>query len=312
MSAGIDHAISFFALRTFNFLYDTVDSTWSTVKQTTADFFSYMGGRHNIWHFLDNGIGPLPDSVISSRSVRQPIWSYRTDTNCLHHRDSGGWYDLFWLSASILVGGREYSMDDMIRNFSYIAPGDTKPTCRTIMYVWSIGSGIWFAPGDRPIMRIIDGQGEVHEIEVYSDRDSERWTRVFSNEEETDSGGEADQSGGDSDSGSDSGSDSDSDSDNDSDSGSGSDDSATAADENIVGDGAAAGMDLSSDSSEEDDSSETGDGNTAAPGITTAATATATATPDDLYVVQPPTDILPESDADIGSSAVTTTVTTKE
>jgi hypothetical protein len=302
MSAGIDHAISFFALRTFNFLYDTVDTTWSTVKQTTADFFSYMGGRHNIWHFLDNGIGPLPDSVIGSRSVRQPIWSYRTDTNCLHHRDSGGWYDLFWLSASILVGGREYSMDDMIRNFSYIAPGDTKPTCRTIMYVWSIGSGIWFAPGDRPIMRIIDGQGEVHEIEVYSDRDSERWTRVFSNEEtssdDSDSGEEADQSEAGSGSDSDSGSDS------------GSGDSATAADENIVGDGAAAAdMDLSSDSSEEDDSSETGDDNTAAPVITPAATAT----PDDLYVVQPPADILPESDADIGVNAtVAATVTTKE
>lgn len=295
MSAGIDHAISFFAIRTFNFLYDTVDATWSTVKQSITDIFSYLGGRHNIWHFLDNGIGPLPDSVIRSTSVRQPIWSYRIDTNCLRHRDSGGWYDLFWLSASILVGGREYSMDDMIRNFSYIAPGDTKPTCRTIMYAWSIGSGIWFAPGDRPVMRIIDGQGELHEIEVYSDRDSERWVRVFSNEDtsseeetDTDSGEEADQSD----------SDSDVDSDQaelgalsassllDTDSG----DSATAADENIVGNETAADMDLSSDSSE------TAAGSVAAPVTTNAATAT----PDDLYVVQPPADILPESDADRG------------
>ena len=183
MSRGIDHAISFFALRAFNFLYDTVDLAWTGAKQTTKDMMAYLGGRHNIWHFLEGSVGPLPDSAVSSESPAAPVWSYRMDTNCLRHKDSGAWFDLFWLSASILVGGREYFMDDMIRNFNYIARGDVRPTPRTIMNVWSIRSGIWFAERERPVMRIIDRDGELHEVEVFGQVDLDRWERILDNDE---------------------------------------------------------------------------------------------------------------------------------
>lgn len=183
MSRGIDHAISFFALRAFNFLYDTVDLAWTGAKQTTKDVMAYLGGRHNIWHFLEGSVGPLPDSAVSSESPATPVWSYRMDTNCLRHKDSGAWFDLFWLSASILVGGREYFMDDMIRNFTYIARGDVRPTPRTIMNVWSIRSGIWFAERERPVMRIIDRDGELHEIGVFGQVDLDRWERILDNDE---------------------------------------------------------------------------------------------------------------------------------
>ena len=183
MSRGIDHTISFFALRAFNFLYDTVDLAWTGTKQTTKDVMAYLGGRHNVWHFLEGSVGPLPDSAVSSESHATPVWSYRLDTNCLRHKDSGAWFDLFWLSASILVGGREYFMDDMIRNFTYIARGDVRPTPKTIMNVWSIRSGIWFAEGDRPVMRIIDRNGELHEIGVFGRLNLDRWERILDNDE---------------------------------------------------------------------------------------------------------------------------------
>lgn len=183
MAQGIDHAISFFALRTFNFLYDTVDTAWSGAKQTTKDVMAYLGGRHNIWHFLNGGIGPLPASAVSHESHIRPIWSYRTDTNCLRHKDSGAWFELFWLSASILVGGREYMLDDFIRNFTYIARGRVRPTPKTIMYVWSIRSGIWFGESERPVMRIIDSGGELHEVDVFGPFDGDRWERILDNDD---------------------------------------------------------------------------------------------------------------------------------
>ena len=183
MAQGIDHAISFFALRAFNFLYDTVDTAWTGAKQTTKDVMAYLGGRHNIWHFLDGGIGPLPASAVSHESHIQPVWSYRMDTNCLRHKDSGAWFELFWLSASILVGGREYMLDDFIRNFTYIARGRVRPTPKTIMYVWSIRSGIWFGESERPVMRIIDSSGELHEVDVFGPFDGDRWERILDNDD---------------------------------------------------------------------------------------------------------------------------------
>ena len=186
---SIDDRLTYMGLRAFNFLYDTAVFLKTATKQGLSDFSAYMGGRYAIWHFLDNAIGPLPDSIVKNRN--HIVWSYNSDRNILHHHQSveNTYRGVSWLAATISCNGDEYDISNFARSFFYSAPEEFMPNRSLFLTCWSLNSGIWFTPNDNPQLQIVDDNGDEHTIYLF-DRSSasiDHWCSLLGFNDETDS-----------------------------------------------------------------------------------------------------------------------------
>lgn len=177
----LDTRITYMGLRAFNFLYDIGKFIAKVTFQSLSDFSSYMGGRYNQWLFLEGDIGPLPDSVIKNRSITNIVWFYDVSKFKLTHNHNQGLQVTSthpFLTASICVGNIEYDMDEFINNFKWISNAAVYPTCKLMLYAWSIHSGIWLSSDDNPILRVITHEGEQVDIPIFGDNDT-IWRRIL-------------------------------------------------------------------------------------------------------------------------------------
>lgn len=193
---SIDDRLTYMGLKAFNFLYDTVVFLKYATKQGLADFSAYMGGRYAFWHFLDNAVGPLPDSIVKTRN--NIVWSYNTDRNILHHHQSEDniYRGVSWLAAMITCNGIDYDISNFSRSFFYSAPEQFMPNMRLFMMCWSLNSGIWFTPNDNPQLQIVDENGEEQSIYLFdrSNTAAEHWSALLGSSSDTDTDNSTDVS----------------------------------------------------------------------------------------------------------------------
>jgi hypothetical protein len=183
---SIDERLTYMGLRAFNFLYDSIVFLAKGTVQGLSDFSSYMAGRYDEWHFLNNSVGPIPSSALNSQYITNSTWKYNARHNIIVHHSASNYVinRLPWLSAVITADGVEHDITEFSRSFGFCADNGYMPNARLFMNCWSITSGFWYSSSNTPVIRIIDGNANEVTISVFdrSERTSDMWQSVVSGE----------------------------------------------------------------------------------------------------------------------------------
>jgi len=161
-------------------LYNTVTDGLKVLGEASSEAFhatcNYLNGTSNEWYFFDNS-SPLPSSAYNmpSRRFRDRVqFTYNAYHNALIQSYSDiqpNALTVDWLSANLVIDGKEYVLDDFIQSF-YLAIHDYQGfTVRHFIDAWSIRSRIW--PDDCEL-HIIDSGGESHVFEA-NDGVNDEW-----------------------------------------------------------------------------------------------------------------------------------------
>jgi hypothetical protein len=183
---SIDERLTYMGLRAFNFLHDSIVFLAKGTAQGLSDFSSYMAGRYDEWHFLNNSIGPIPSSALNKQYSSNSTWKYNVKCNNItyHTTTSNVINRLPWLSAMIIADGVEHDISEFSRSFGFCADAGYMPNARLFMNCWSITSGFWYSSSNAPVIRIIDGNANEVTISVFdrSERTRDMWQSVVSGE----------------------------------------------------------------------------------------------------------------------------------
>ena len=165
-------------------LYNAVTDGLKVLGEAGSEAFhatcNYLNGTSSEWYFFDDS-SPLPSSAYNmpSRRFRDRVqFTY----NAYHNTLIQSYSDIQptaltvdWLSANLVIDGKEYVLDDFIQNF-YLAIHDYQGfTVRHFIDAWSIRSRIW--PDDCEL-HIIDSGGESHVFQA-NDGVNDEWLALM-------------------------------------------------------------------------------------------------------------------------------------
>ena len=165
-------------------LYNTVTDGLKVLGEASSEAFhatcNYLNGTSSEWYFFDDS-SPLPSSIYNmpSRRFRDRVqFTYNTYHNTLIQTYSDfqpNALTVDWLSANLVIDGKEYVLDDFIQNF-YLAIYDYQRfTVRHFIDAWSIRSRIW---PDECELHIIDSGGESHVFQA-NDGVNDEWIALM-------------------------------------------------------------------------------------------------------------------------------------
>ena len=165
-------------------LYNAVTDGLKVLGEAGSEAFhatcNYLNGTSNEWYLFNNS-SPLPSSVyyMPSRRFGDRIqFIYNTYHNTLIQTYSDiqpSALTVDWLSANLVIDGKEYVLDDFIQSF-YLAIYDYQRfTVRNFIDAWSIRSRIW--PDDCEL-HIIDSGGESHVFQA-NDGVNDEWLALM-------------------------------------------------------------------------------------------------------------------------------------
>ena len=191
----------------YNLITDATNFVVNHSKNAYMYVNDYMNGRHDMWFFFGDNVGPIQGTFVSHEmSGKYLKWLYNTNENSLtfcenvrNESDDSSERDVTrfipWLSAQIVSGRKRYDIDNFLANFRFICPENIYPSPKLIISCWSIQNKIWFVPSQEITLEIIDSNGDTHMTSVFTRNSIERdmWNRLFEDIEFSESSEEEEQ-----------------------------------------------------------------------------------------------------------------------
>ena len=153
-------------LRAYMWISDMCES----VKKNIDYFTSSIPSK---WVFLYSSTAPIPIGAYNNSRYDLPknieyVFDTYYQTLCLN-RDTHVLGKLPFLSGTLTVGDRTFSLDEFIEKVEFEITKDKIPLPLVILRCWSILNGVWFCYTNQPIFNLIDMEGNEHEFDVFSD-----------------------------------------------------------------------------------------------------------------------------------------------
>jgi len=168
--------------------YDRVSEMCGTVKKL-IDY--YTSSTPSKWVFLTSSTTPIPLGTFHNSRYNLPSnIEYLFDTYRQTLLLSDGAHStqmLPFLSGTLTVGDRTFSMDEFIDTAQFEITTSKIPIPLMILRCWSIVNGVWFCDEHQPIFDFIDMEGNEHSFEIFStDLDYKLWDRLLLGNVESD------------------------------------------------------------------------------------------------------------------------------
>ena len=170
--------------------YSHLSEMCGTVKKL-IDY--YTSSTPSKWVFLTSSTTPIPIGTFHNSRYSLPsnieyIFDTYSQRLVLNHGNRTHTTEtLPFLSGTLSVGDRTFSLDEFIDTAQFEMSRSTIPIPLMILRCWSIVNGVWFCDENQPIFDFIDMEGNEHSFDIFSpDLDYQLWDRLLLGTSESD------------------------------------------------------------------------------------------------------------------------------